>query len=94
MLEDISYAMLNSKRICDMIISVMVGAELLFQAAASEEKGALQSKGSGKELRQRLNQAIEKRQRELQLPPQPLLLPPPQGEQQRFRLEPRWVLEA
>ena len=41
MLEDISYAMLNSKRICDMIISVMVGAELLFQAAASEEKGAL-----------------------------------------------------
>lgn len=40
----------------------------------SEEKGALQSKGSGKELRQRLNQAIEKRQRELQLPPQPLLV--------------------
>lgn len=41
MLEDLSYALLNSKRICDMIIAVMVGAELLFQADASEEKTAL-----------------------------------------------------
>jgi alkylation response protein AidB-like acyl-CoA dehydrogenase len=41
MLEDISYALLNSKRICDMVIAVIVGAELLFQADASAEKGAL-----------------------------------------------------
>jgi alkylation response protein AidB-like acyl-CoA dehydrogenase len=41
MLEDISYAMLNSKRICDMVIAVMVGTELLFQADASAEKNAI-----------------------------------------------------
>lgn len=41
MLGDLSYALLNSKRICDMIIAVMVGAELLFQADVSDEKSAL-----------------------------------------------------
>jgi hypothetical protein len=32
LMEDVSYALLNAKRVSDMVISVVVGGELLFQA--------------------------------------------------------------
>ena len=33
LMEDVNYALLNSKRVSDMVIAIMVGGELLFQAA-------------------------------------------------------------
>jgi butyryl-CoA dehydrogenase len=38
LLGDPQYALLNAKRICDMVIDVVVGAELLFQADSGEGK--------------------------------------------------------
>jgi len=41
LLGDPQYALLNAKRLCEMIIDVVVGAELLFQARLGEDKAAL-----------------------------------------------------
>jgi hypothetical protein len=38
LMEDPRYAMLNAKRVCDMVIAVLVGAELLFQAVVTPER--------------------------------------------------------
>jgi hypothetical protein len=38
---DPQYALLNAKRICEMVIDVVVAAELLMQADLSEEKHVL-----------------------------------------------------
>jgi alkylation response protein AidB-like acyl-CoA dehydrogenase len=38
LLGDPQYALLNAKRVCEMVIDVLVGAELLFQADTSEGK--------------------------------------------------------
>jgi hypothetical protein len=38
LLGDPQYALLNAKRVCEMVIDVVVAAELLLQAAASEDK--------------------------------------------------------
>ena len=35
---DPQYALLNAKRVCEMVIDVVVGAELLFQAGIGEGK--------------------------------------------------------
>jgi hypothetical protein len=42
-MEDLDYALLNAKRISEMVIDVLVSAELLTQAHASEEKVDLAS---------------------------------------------------
>lgn len=41
LLGDLRYALLNAKRVSDMVIDVLVAAELLFQAAAIPEKSEL-----------------------------------------------------
>jgi len=41
LMSDPQYALLNAKRICEMVIDVVVSAELLLQLAVSEEKLAL-----------------------------------------------------
>jgi alkylation response protein AidB-like acyl-CoA dehydrogenase len=41
LLGDPQYALLNAKRVCEMVIDVVVGAELLLQADVSEEKREL-----------------------------------------------------
>jgi hypothetical protein len=41
LMEDPQYALLNAKRVCEMVIDVVVSAELLLQAAHSEEKREL-----------------------------------------------------
>ena len=41
LMGDPQYALLNAKRVCDMVIDVLVAAELLRQAEASEEKAEL-----------------------------------------------------
>ena len=38
LMEDVNYALLNAKRVCDMVVSVVVGAELLFQAGVRPER--------------------------------------------------------
>ncbi len=41
LLGDPQYALLNAKRLCEMIIDVVVGAELLFQARYGDDKKEL-----------------------------------------------------
>ncbi|MGH7858481.1 MAG: hypothetical protein ACREQY_14245, partial [Candidatus Binatia bacterium] len=41
LMGDPQYALLNAKRLCDMVIDVLVAAELLLQASASEERQVL-----------------------------------------------------
>ncbi|MGH7822337.1 MAG: acyl-CoA dehydrogenase family protein [Candidatus Binatia bacterium] len=41
LMGDPQYALLNAKRLCDMVIDVLIAAELLLQASASEEKRVL-----------------------------------------------------
>jgi alkylation response protein AidB-like acyl-CoA dehydrogenase len=43
LMGDPSYALLNAKRVCDMVIDVVVSAELLFQATVDEDRSALAS---------------------------------------------------
>jgi alkylation response protein AidB-like acyl-CoA dehydrogenase len=43
LMDDPSYALLNAKRVCDMVIDVVVSAELLFQACESDDRRALAS---------------------------------------------------
>ena len=38
LMEDVNYALLNAKRVCDMVVSGVVGAELLFQAGVRPER--------------------------------------------------------
>lgn len=38
LMEDVNYALLNAKRVSDMVISVVVGAELLFQCASEPRR--------------------------------------------------------
>jgi hypothetical protein len=41
LMGDPQYALLNAKRVCEMVIDVVVSSELLLQAALSEQRGAL-----------------------------------------------------
>jgi hypothetical protein len=41
LMGDPQYALLNAKRLCEMIVDVLIGAELLFQAGIGEDKRAL-----------------------------------------------------
>jgi alkylation response protein AidB-like acyl-CoA dehydrogenase len=41
LMEDPAYALLNAKRVCDMVIDVVVSAELLFQACVIDDRRAL-----------------------------------------------------
>jgi hypothetical protein len=41
LMADPRYALLNAKRLCEMVIDVLVASELLQQAVHSEEKGVL-----------------------------------------------------
>jgi len=41
LMEDVNYALLNAKRISDMVISVVVGGELLLQCAAEPRRAEL-----------------------------------------------------
>jgi hypothetical protein len=43
LMEDPRYALLNAKRVCDMVIDVVVAAELLFQSEVQAEKAVLAS---------------------------------------------------
>ena len=43
LMGDPQYALLNAKRVCEMVIDVVVAAELLMQANLSEEKGVVAS---------------------------------------------------
>ena len=43
LMGDAQYALLNAKRVCEMVIDVVVAAELLTQASLAEEKGVLAS---------------------------------------------------
>src|SRR5581483_7824344 len=43
LMDDPSYALLNAKRVCDMVIDVVVSAELLFQACEDDERRVLAS---------------------------------------------------
>ena len=43
LMVDPAYALLNAKRVCDMVIDVVASAELLFQADAAPERTTLAS---------------------------------------------------